>query len=111
MKKERRIKKNEEFQEIIQSAEKKTSALYVLYYRKKKEEKNRIGIAVPKKLGHAVDRNLIKRQVRMIVEECGALEKDLDMIVVVRKGYDVKDYQKSKNSFQTMLNHITMENG
>ena len=89
--KARRIKKSEEFQEMVHKADKTVSALYVVYHREKKEEQNRIGISVSKKLGNAVVRNKIKRQVRSIVNETGALDIDRDMIVIVRKGYNTQD--------------------
>lgn len=106
--KARRIKKPEEFQEMVHKADKTVSALYVVYHREKKEEQNRIGISVSKKLGNAVVRNKIKRQVRSIVNETGALDIDRDMIVIVRKGYNTQDYQASKKCFQTVLKHVTI---
>ena len=108
MKKERRIKKAEEFREISHKAEKTVSALYVVYFFPKKEALNRIGISVSKKLGNAVVRNRIKRQVRNIINETNALALDADLIVIVRKGYDPDDYASSKKCFQTTLKHVTI---
>ena len=108
MKKYRRVTRSEEFQDIIHKAAKKTSALYVVYYRPKKEEYNRIGIAVSKKSGHAVVRNRIKRQVRQIVDETGALETDQDMIIIVRRGYNPDNYAASKDALETLVKQVTI---
>ena len=68
MKKEYRIKKNEDFQEIIKNRNSIANKKYVIYY-KKNNLHLRVGISVSKKLGHAVIRNRTKRQVRMMVQD------------------------------------------
>ena len=66
MKKEYRIKKNEEFQKIIRQKKSIVHSKFVIYFRKN-DEHLRIGISVSKKLGNAVVRNKIKRQIRMMI--------------------------------------------
>ena len=74
MKKENRIKKSQEFQKIIHTGNKQVNKSFVFYYVSKTAEHGRIGISVSKKLGHAVDRNLYKRQVRMMCQEIFSFE-------------------------------------
>ena len=62
MKKERIIRKGLEFTDIINNGKYVSNAFYSIYYINKKETLNRFGISVPKKIGHAVVRNKIKRQ-------------------------------------------------
>ena len=57
MKKEYRIRKNEEFSEIIGERKRFSAFSFLVYYRKRKEEHARIGISVSKKRGNAVVRN------------------------------------------------------
>lgn len=57
----------------------------VLYARKNKLGKNRIGITVSKKLGHAVVRNRVRRRLREVYrlnEEC--FKPGWDIVVVAR---------------------------
>ena len=106
MKKERRIKKNEEFQEIIKKASHISTENYVVYFRRKKEENNRVGISVGKKLGKAVDRNKIKRQLRMMVQETECLQMELDFIIIVRKGYLANKYDVNKKCLENMFKKV-----
>ena len=63
------IRKNLEFQEIIKSCKNKKSKLYVIYYRKNNNNYNRYGISVGKKVGNAVIRNKLKRQIKDILRK------------------------------------------
>lgn len=104
MKKENRIRKNEEFSSIINKKHSLASASFVLYYDDKKEEEARAGISVSKKLGNAVSRNRIKRQVReMIRALIDFKEYDKDIIVIVRRPYLNKDYYANKNDLEILI--------
>ena len=104
MKKAYRIRKNEEFAQIIAKKHSFASACFVLYFDQKKEDNARVGISVSKKLGDAVERNKIKRQVR---EMCYSLidfdNCDKDLIVIVRKGYLNNDFSNNKNDLEILL--------
>ncbi|MCF0110291.1 MAG: ribonuclease P protein component [Erysipelotrichaceae bacterium] len=106
MKKDRRVRKSQEFQEILSKAQYVSRPSFVIYYEEKKQQQNRIGISVGKKLGNAVHRNLIKRQVRMMMQETEALALDCDMIVIVRRGYLKNDYAMNKKCLETMLETV-----
>lgn len=109
MKKSRRITQSREFRQLIHKADKKASAALALYYRPKVKERGRIGISVSKKNGNAVTRNRIKRQIRMMCLETGALEKDLDMIILARRDYDPGDYAGMKKQLESLLKHATIK--
>lgn len=87
MKKEYRICKNYEFSSIIQKQNYVKSSSFVCYFQQKKEEHNRIGISVSKKLGNAVHRNKVKRQVRSMVDQVFDFNEDFDVIIIVRPVY------------------------
>ena len=106
MKKERRIKKSEEFQSMIKNKKHVASNLFVIYYKQKEEEKNRVGISVSKKLGNAVVRNKLKRQVRMMVQEIGCLESDVDILILVRKAYLANTYDINKKGLETLVKKV-----
>ena len=106
MKKYRRIKKSDEFQSMIQKKRYVASNLFVMYYKPKEEEKNRVGISVSKKMGNAVVRNKLKRQVRMMVQESGCLELDMDILILVRKAYLTNTYDINKKGLETLAKKV-----
>lgn len=110
MKKKNRVRKSQEFQEIIHHGKKKVNRSYVYYYVPKKEEEARIGISLSKKMGHAVDRNLYKRQVRMMCQDCIDFAKyPYDGILILRQAYKKQPYEANKNSLEKLLYEGIME--
>ncbi|WP_278453298.1 ribonuclease P protein component, partial [Thomasclavelia spiroformis] len=57
MKKEYRVKKNEDFSRIIKRKQSMANRTFIIYYLKNDIGHARIGISVSKKLGKAVIRN------------------------------------------------------
>ena len=110
MKKSYRIRKNEEFTRIIGEKHSMASANFVLYTSSRKENNCRVGLSVSKKMGDAVDRNKIKRQVREMAralinfEECPK-----DIIIIVRTPYLKNTYQDNLLDLEKMLKKAIIE--
>ena len=68
---------------------------FVCYFQARKEEHARIGISVGKKLGNAVCRNKIKRQVRSMVDDIFDFNEEYDLIIIVRPAYHKKSYKEN----------------
>ena len=110
MKKAYRIRKNEEFSSIISKKHSRSTACFVVYYERKKEENARVGISVSKKLGNAVERNRIKRQLREMVRTIIDFETcPFDMIVIARKPYLEKDFTANKNDLEILIKKAIIE--
>ena len=93
MKKEYRIKKNEEFSRIISLNKYFSNSLFKMYYARIAEDHSRVGISVSKKIGNAVVRNKVKRQIRMMLIECYDFDSSkFDLIFIVRDNYLNKGY-------------------
>lgn len=88
MKREYRILKHPEFDDIIQTTPYVKSPHYVIHHRPNTVLKSRIGISVSKKNGDAVTRNRIKRQVRAILAQHYDFTIPQDLIIIVRASYD-----------------------
>ena len=104
MKKIYRIKKNEEFSKIIKYKHSIANAAFVIYFNDRNEDVARVGISVSKKLGDAVTRNRIKRQVREMVRnfiDFNSYPKDL--VIIVRNNYLKNDFDTNKNDLEILI--------
>lgn len=68
MKKKNVVKSKILFNDIIQNGKRNTNKYFVICSVSKDEFNNNFGIAVGKKVGNAVTRNKIKRQMRNIID-------------------------------------------
>ena len=100
MKKEFRVLKNYEFSSIIQNRQFVKSSSFVCYFQKRKLDHARVGISVGKKLGNAVCRNKVKRQLRSIVDDIFTFEEGYDLIIIVRPAYANKLFEENKNEMK-----------
>ena len=87
-----RIKKYSEFQKVIEEGEVKKTSFFVSYALKNDLGYSRYGISVPKKIGNAVLRNRIKRQVRSAIGKATDFAKPIDMVIIVRKTYSTESF-------------------
>lgn len=110
MKKQYRVKDTREFDTIIHHRKSVGSKSYVIYAKEKKEKQARIGIAVPKKLGNAVLRNKIKRQIRAILRPMPFYEGNHDLIIIVRKPYLDRSYEDNQKDLEKLLKHVKIKN-
>ncbi|MEA5026873.1 Ribonuclease P protein component [bioreactor metagenome] len=108
MRKENRVKHNEEFQQIINKKRFVSNESFVVYYQINKQERLRVGISVGKKLGNAVIRNKVKRQVRMMFIENVNKTMPLDLIVIVRNRFLLKSYADNRKHLLVLLKKVKM---
>lgn len=105
MRKELRLRKNEEFGKIRHQNCCLKNVSFILYVAPKKQPLARFGLSVSKRNGNAVVRNKIKRQLRMMIQETVDFENyPLDCIVIVRKLYLEQDYATNKKALEKLLN-------
>ena len=104
MKKYEIVKEHKDFDDIIASG-KYTKNKYVVIYNKESEfEYPRFGVAVGKKVGHAVTRNKLKRILRMILTNNKKLfKKNHDYIIIGKRSALEVDYSTLENSIKEII--------
>lgn len=101
-----RIKKNAEFNKVIDEGKLIKSDSLTLYFLENSLGYTRIGISIPKKSGKAVVRNKIKRQIRAIISQDVKLDKSFDCVLIARKQYDVKKFEKTRSDIKYLIEKV-----
>ena len=70
MQKKYRVKKEREFQKVFEEGASFANRKFVVYRLEPSGQKHfRVGLSVGKKVGNAVARNQVKRQIRAVLQE------------------------------------------
>lgn len=96
MKKKNIIRKNFDFDRIIKNNRSYKYKDYIIYLEKTDTEDYHFGLSVGKKIGNAVTRNKIKRQLKAIIDE-NNYENGINCIIIVRKGVLSKSFNEKRD--------------
>lgn len=104
MKKNEMIKKHQEFTDIIKNSCYVKNRNFTLYIRNSEYEYPHFGIAISKKLGNAVERNKIKRRMRVILDENKkSLLNDKDYIIIMKENSKNLSFKELNESFKNLI--------
>lgn len=106
MKVANRIKKQKDFQNVIHTGKYLRNKEYSVYYLKNDYKRIRIGVSIPTKTGNAVIRNKIKRQIKASLASFVDLSKNLDIVIIPRKGYSIDNFVQIKDSLKQLIESI-----
>ena len=99
-----RIKNNKEFARAIHKGNSSRLPSFVVHIFKTDLGYTRVGISASTKLGCAVVRNRVKRQVRAI---CDSLvdynAQSLDIVIIVRSKFITTDFEDNKSQLRDLL--------
>ena len=84
MKKKNIVRKKSDFSRIIKTTKPIVSKFYVIYIERTNDPEYHFGISVSKKLGKAVLRNKLKRQLKYIIDKKD-YQKGFNCIIILRK--------------------------
>lgn len=102
------IKNKIEFNKLFNNSKQIQSNLYIIKYSKNNEF--RYGVSISKKIFKlAVVRNKIKRQIKSIINTID-IDLNLNLIILVKKGYDINNFSKSKEDFKKIIEKIKSQN-
>ena len=102
-----RIKNNEEFVLTVKKGKTLKAPPYVVHYLKTERNICRIGLSVSKKIGNAVTRNKVKRQIRAM---CDSLidynVHTFDIVIIARPVFLENDFNSNKETLRSLLSEI-----
>lgn len=107
MKKINILKKNEDFERIIKNNKSYKNKDYIIYVEKNTSEFYHFGISVGKKVGNAVTRNKIKRQIKNIIDE-KSYQKGFNCIIIVGKGIINRNFKEMKENLINALSKLNL---
>jgi ribonuclease P protein component len=112
LKKEQRIKKNDEFSQVFKKGHSVANRQFVLYILPKEGQASfRLGLSVSKKVGNAVTRNQIKRYIREVFRlKEDIIEKSADYVVIARKPAAAMSYHEVEQSLLHVLRKLRVLN-
>ncbi len=101
------VKESRVFDEVIETGKKIKNYNFVIFYKEKKDSPTKYGITVPKKVGKAHIRNMLKRKVRAIIRNYNkTYEKNYNCIIIIRNSCLNLSYQELETSLQYLLDKI-----
>ena len=106
MKKINRLLKNNDFQEVISKQQKQYNSSFTMYFCSYDQNICKIGISVSKKIGHAVLRNKIKRQVRMMCQDIFPIDANIKVVLIISKNYIQNSYQENYRNLHNIFMKI-----
>lgn len=98
------VKKHEDFNNIINKGTKTVSNYFIVFKLAKDFVKPNFGIAIGKKVGNAVLRNKLKRQMRNIIDNNRLLfENYYNYIIMIKKGASFISYKELESEFRNIF--------
>ena len=109
MKKVHIIKHGYDFNRIIKNNKPIKYKDYIIYIERINEESYRFGFSVGKKIGNAVTRNRVKRQLKSIVDK-KHYQNGFNCIIIVGTGILKRDFQEMEENLFNAFEKLNIYN-
>lgn len=110
MNKQYRVKKSQEIEQILIQKKSFGNKYFVVYKKENSEATNfRYAISVGKKVGNAVMRNKVKRQIRSIVDSLLVPTLKMDVFVVARPNVCNITYEEMVKQITYLFKKLNIE--
>ena len=107
MKKIYRLVSNDDFSLVVKKGRTLKDDSFTIHFLKNDLSHSRVGISASTKLGHAVVRNKIRRQIRAIVDQKLDFNNiAFDIVIIARNGFLTHSFQDNKNTLNYLLDKI-----
>ena len=107
MKKINILKNSRDFDRIIKNNKPYKYKDYIIYLERKTTDVYHFGISVGKKIGNAVTRNKIKRQIRSIISK-NDYQNNFNCIIIVGRAITEKSYAQIEENLVNALKNINI---
>lgn len=102
-----RIKDSDEFVFTVKKGKTLKAPAYVVHYLKTNRNICRIGLSVSKKIGNAVTRNRVKRQIRAMCDSLiNYADHTFDIVIIAKTEFLNQDFQSNKQTLKSLLSEI-----
>ena len=98
-----RIKASDDFALTIKKGRVQRNQSFVVHYRNNDYPYTRVGISVSSKIGNAVIRNHIKRQIRSMCDALLDYTQSMDIVIIARKDYLNYSFNDNNESLKKIL--------
>ena len=99
------VRKNHEFQSIINTRD-QTVTKFIVLYKKENNSGLRVGISISKKFANAVNRNKYRRKVKSILDNLGLWDKKLDVVLIVRKPFMQLSFEEMQKKIKSIFERV-----
>ena len=107
MKKINILKNSRDFDRIIKNNKAYKYKDYILFLEKNTNDVYKFGLSVGKKIGNAVRRNKVKRQIKSIISEKD-YQNNFNCIIIVGKGINERTFEEIKTNLLIALNNLNL---
>ncbi len=110
MKKINILKNSRDFNRIIESTKPYKYKDYIIYLEKNTNDLYKFGLSVGKKIGNAVNRNKVKRQLKAIIDKKD-YQNNFNCIIIVGKGINKRSFKEMEENLLFALKQLNLIKG
>ena len=107
MKKINILKNSRDFDRIIKNFKPYKYKDYIIYLERDTNDVYKFGLSVGKKIGNAVNRNKVKRQLKAIISEKD-YQNNFNCIIIVGKGINERNFEEIKDNLLIALKKLNL---
>ena len=107
MKKINILKNSRDFDRIIKGNKPYKFKDYIIYIERNTNDLYKFGLSVGKKIGNAVNRNKVKRQLKSIIDKKD-YQNNFNCIIIVGKGINERNFEEREKNLLFALNNLNI---
>lgn len=110
LKKINSLKKSTDFERIIKNNRSYKYKDYFIYVERNTNDIYHFGLSVGKKIGNAVTRNKVKRQIRSMIDQI-YFKNNFNCIIIVKKSYLNHTFNENSKRFKEAMEQLNLVKG